>query len=296
MKTDAILFSIVLPCYNRAQFIMATIRTVLQQEYANWELIIVNDGSTDETETITKSISDARIKYVAIANGERGAARNAGIKLANGDYVCFLDSDDQLLPHHLSTAVRFIESDPTVPVFHQAFEIRRENGKLLFASALKSGELNNALIRNNVISPNGIFLRKDVISSNLFKPDRALAGTEDYELWLRIASNYPIKNNPVFTSILVDHDQRSMNEHDLDKLLNRIYLFLHVVENDSATREWLGSKYIEFRSWRFSYIALHAALAKHRKISFKHLVKSVVIFPSIVFNKRFYSIVYHLIK
>ena len=101
MDKTNLLFSIVIPAYNRAKFLPRAINSVLKQDVSNWELIIVDDGSTDETGKIAKQYNDRRIKYVYQENKGEAGARNTGIKNAKATYICFLDSDDEYLEHHL---------------------------------------------------------------------------------------------------------------------------------------------------------------------------------------------------
>ncbi len=296
MTDKPVLFSIILPCYNRASFIHTTIQSVQQQLHEHWELIVVNDGSTDETERIVQSVKDERIKYISIANSERGAARNSGIKIAIGDFICFLDSDDRLLPNHLSTAAQFIVTHPQATIFHQGYEIQDQNGKILYSSQLLPASLNKLLIRNNVISPNGIFLKNAIIKQNLYREERELAGTEDYELWLRLSCQYEILHSEPCTSVLTDHQQRSMKQNDLQKLLNRIGFFLSCVENNNVLKEWMGNNYAEFRARRYSYIALHASLSNETKTALTFYAKAFRTWPLIIFTKRFYHILFRLVK
>lgn len=99
------LFSIIVPTYNRAHFLDRTITSVINQTYADWELLIVDDGSTDNTKDVVHAyISlDNRIKYIYQDNKRVSAARNNGLRNAKGDYLCFLDSDDEYNTHHLQT-------------------------------------------------------------------------------------------------------------------------------------------------------------------------------------------------
>ncbi len=94
-------FSIVLPTYNRAAFIAKAISSVLDQSFDDFELIIIDDGSTDNTKHVVDSFADTRIRYIYQENQERSVARNNGIKQAKGNYICFLDSDDYYLNNHL---------------------------------------------------------------------------------------------------------------------------------------------------------------------------------------------------
>ena len=98
-------FSIIIPTYNRGHVLGKTIQSVINQNFNDWELIVVDDGSTDNTKNIINDFSknDSRIRYIYQDNQERSAARNNGIENSNGKYICFLDSDDEYLQHHLST-------------------------------------------------------------------------------------------------------------------------------------------------------------------------------------------------
>ena len=99
--TDAPLVSVVLPTFNRAPVLARAMNSVLAQDYRNLELIVVDDGSTDETEAVVKACRDSRVRYARQANAGPGAARNAGLRLAAGEFVAFQDSDDEWLPTKL---------------------------------------------------------------------------------------------------------------------------------------------------------------------------------------------------
>lgn len=294
MSNKPVLFSIIIPTYNRGSFIENTIRSVQRQLNQHWQLIVVNDGSTDDTELKVTAIADDRITYVLIPNSERGAARNTGISRATGDYICFLDSDDQLLPHHLAEAQDFINMHPDAKIFHMGYEIKDAKGMVLYSSKNLPPVLNNQLKHNNIISPNGIFIGADVARHNLFIENRELAGTEDYELWLRLAARYPIYHHSAITSILNDHDQRSMKEDDMHKLEKRILLFLQYIDQNPEVKKWLG-KVARFKSLRYSYIALHASLSKQKKMAFNYLLKALHTWPPLIITRRFLVILKHLI-
>lgn len=88
------LISIIMPAYNAMRYVGAAIQSILDQEWSNWELLVVNDGSVDETESEVKKFSDARIRYFVIENGGVSAARNIGLQQMRGVFFCFLDADD----------------------------------------------------------------------------------------------------------------------------------------------------------------------------------------------------------
>ena len=105
---EAPFFSIIVPTYNRAQNIKGAIESVLLQTYTSWELIIIDDGSTDHTKEVISKFTDTRINYIYQKNQERSCARNNGIKVAKGQYICFLDSDDFYLANHLQSFLTHI--------------------------------------------------------------------------------------------------------------------------------------------------------------------------------------------
>lgn len=108
---DEIFFSVIIPVYNRANYILKAVDSILQQSFTNWELIIVNDASTDKTKQILDQINHPRINIIHLEkNIERCASRNLGIENAKGRFIAFLDSDDYHLPYHLEELYHFIKS------------------------------------------------------------------------------------------------------------------------------------------------------------------------------------------
>ncbi len=106
------IFSIIIPTHNRASFLPKAIDSVLEQSISNWELIVVDDGSTDNTAEVVKEfLSDNRIKYHYQENSERGAARNKGIALSSGDFLTFMDSDEYMDNNRLEKLVAGIEKN-----------------------------------------------------------------------------------------------------------------------------------------------------------------------------------------
>ena len=292
-----ILFSVIIPTYNRAGFITKTIESVLNQTYSNFELIIVDDGGTDNTEKVIKCIKDKRIKYFKKENEERGAARNYGTNKAKGDYITFLDSDDLLYSKYLEEANRFIQKNKSINIFHQLFEVKNNKNKLIHSADYSNSNVFKSLTKKgNFMACQGMFLRKDFAKPNFFNEDRKLAGSEDYELWLRISATTNIVINPVVTSALIDHSERSVIKIDIDKLINRKELMLHYLfSNELINRNLLKYKKI-LKSGAYSYISLHIALSKQSKnIALKYLFKAIKQSPVFIFKRRFFAIIKHII-
>src|SRR5690606_8322380 len=110
-------FSVVIPLYNRRRTIAATVESVQRQSCQDFEVIIVDDGSTDDPFPVIQAIGESRLRTIRRENGGGGAARNTGIDAARGRYVAFLDSDDELLPHHLEQAYVFLNEFPNTCTF-----------------------------------------------------------------------------------------------------------------------------------------------------------------------------------
>jgi len=120
------LVSIIVPAYNAEQYIAETIRSVIDQTFQGWELLIVNDGSTDKTAEISASFGDERIHVIQQPNSGVSAARNAGLEKAAGKYVTFLDADDVLPSRSLGLRVAILEDQPDIDAVHGIVSIRDE--------------------------------------------------------------------------------------------------------------------------------------------------------------------------
>lgn len=117
MQSASPLFSVVIPAYNAGKFIRLTIESILLQTVQDFEIVVVNDGSTDETLEILQSVADPRLRVITRENGGECVARNHGLREARGKYIAFLDSDDVWLPNHLEQALGFLEKHPDIVWF-----------------------------------------------------------------------------------------------------------------------------------------------------------------------------------
>lgn len=284
-------FSIIIPTYNRAALISATVNSVLNQTFKSFEVIIVDDGSTDDTRNVLQPLLEAHsnISYFKKNNEERGAARNFGIKHAKGDYVTFLDSDDILYPMHLQEAINLIDKKKLPSVFHLAYEIVRTDGSLVKRFNDHSGSLSLRLVKlGNLISCMGVFVKREIAEENLFIEDRELSGSEDYELWLRLAGKYEFDYSNTVTSAIIHHPSRSVLEvSQKNALIKRVEKVLwHIMNNESFQK-----KYSKYNNRIFSvnhcYLSLHLGLMNYRKSALHYLMLSVKEYPAVVFSKNF---------
>ena len=184
--------SIIIPTYNRAVMLMEAINSVLNQDYENWELIIVDNFSTDETDKLIGELSDVRIRYIKTPRtGSVAASRNLGISMATGNWVAFLDSDDLWAPTKLSTVIPIMELGYEL-IFHALIIMNEKNPKVRYRAPqrirIKSPIYFNLLLNGNVISLSSVVLKKiylDTIGG--MNESKELYALEDYDAWLRIS-------------------------------------------------------------------------------------------------------------
>lgn len=182
--------TVIIPTFNRASIVGRAIRSVLAQTCQDWELIVVDDASTDGTEQAVRNFSDNRIKYIRHDRNRRlSAARNTGIRCAQGKYVAFLDDDDEWLPEKLQKELEvFRNSDPEVGLVYTTKAILDEGGRVrMVRPATRSGWVYDALLDSNFIgSPSRITVKKEILD-RLAGFDETLFNLEDYDLCLRVA-------------------------------------------------------------------------------------------------------------
>lgn len=227
-------FSVVVPTYNRAGLIVETINSVLAQTYSDFEIVVVDDGSTDDTQDVVQRhfANEAKLRYVRQLNAERGAARNNGFKQSHGLYVVFFDSDDLMHEDHLATLAEITERYPNVNFLATKYKLLRD-GKIYPSSMseLKEGWHGIALfLHGNPLACN-VCVRKDNEQLKLFVEDRRYAIVED---WMFLAEN--IAADKIYidgrtTISLVDHANRSMRGDNRE-----------IIEKHLLAREWLLAK------------------------------------------------------
>ncbi len=180
-------FSIIVPCYNQGHFLRKAVESVISQGFQNWEMWIINDGSTDQTGQIAQklSASDTRIKVITHSNRGLSAARNSGIVVANGRVLHFLDADDWLLPGCLEKLVGKF-SNPKVDIFVSGYSYYLGD-QVIHSHRFHSEEIPFVRVINaNLAPPVSFFVRKEVLES-VGDFDTSLKSCEDWDLWIRAA-------------------------------------------------------------------------------------------------------------
>lgn len=221
------LVSIIIPCYNLAQYLPETLDSVLAQTYQNWEGIIVNDGSVDDTEKIAKLYlsKDKRFKYIYQKNQGVSSARNNGIRNSLGNYILPLDADDFIAPQYLEEAVKIFNQDNDIRIIHCNYQNFGEiKSKVYPKYSIKK------LLTENMIVCTSFFKRKDFDNTKGYNEDM-MHGIEDWDFWLTLLSSggkvYKIPKFYFFYRIRSNSRQRSIDEKTYDLLKNQLYLNHH---------------------------------------------------------------------
>lgn len=185
--------SVVIPTHNRADLLPRAIKSVQEQTYKDLEIVVVSDGSTDNTKEVVEALAaeDSRIRFVEYHPGRGGnIARNTGIEEAKGEYVAFLDDDDEFFPTKLEKQVAIMESDPEIGLVYTGVKILYINEKVTYASKARNcGDLSREILLDNYIGTTStVMLRKSVIAkSGMF--DVQLKALQDFDLWIRVCQH-----------------------------------------------------------------------------------------------------------
>lgn len=194
--------SVIMPTYNGEKYIAESIRSVLAQTYLDWELIVIDDGSTDRTSEIARGFSsqDERIIYVSQQNGGQGRARNTGIRTARGEVIAFLDQDDLWLKEKLERQLEAMNEANADAIFSDGFIFQNDDAAdesttcAAWFSALR-GKFDGASMLGYLLALNRIptlsaMVRKAVLESvGLIEEDRRYQNCDDYDLWLKLAES-----------------------------------------------------------------------------------------------------------
>ncbi len=216
--------SIIVPCYKQAHYLSDALDSVLAQTYSNWECIIVNDGSPDQTDEVVKPylIKDSRFKYIKQANNGLPAARNTGIRNSCGLYILPLDGDDIIEPTYLEKAINWFENHPET--------------KLVYCRARLFGSINSSwnlddydydkFIWCNCIFCSSVYKREDYDKTNGYNTNM-VHGFEDWDFWLSLLSKNDIVHrlDDVLFSYRIKKESMStsLNQNHLDQMYIQLY-------------------------------------------------------------------------
>jgi glycosyltransferase involved in cell wall biosynthesis len=185
--------SVIIPTYNRAQFIRRAIKSVLLQSFGDYELIVIDDASSDQTQQILEHMNDKRIKIIRHEKNKGApAARNTGIMASKGEYIGFLDDDDEWLPDKLKEQLKLFETSGNEAglIYSGFYYVSGRNNRILSnITPIKKGNLYPDLLRRNILgSPTPLVKRNCFDKAGLF--DEKLPSCQDWDMWIRISKYY----------------------------------------------------------------------------------------------------------
>ena len=211
--------SIVIPTFNRAAFLKEALDSILGQTTDDWELIVVDDGSTDTTAEVVAAFREPRIRYATQTRRGVAVARNCGVAMSHASMIAFLDSDDLWLPEKLENQLRFFGQNPNAAIC-QTEEIwirrgRRVNPKTKHRK--RSGWIFKECLPLCIVSPSAVMIRRSALDA-LGGFDESFSACEDYDLWLRAALRYEIHTlSQMLTVKRGGHEDQLSRQWGLDR-------------------------------------------------------------------------------
>lgn len=278
------LVSVIMPCYNGVKFIGEAIESVINQTYKNWELIIVDDGSTDNSKkVIDHYLSDTRINYIRhIRNKGIPIARNTGINSSCGEFIALLDQDDKWLPNKLALQLdKFDMSKPeiglvfgNIVIINSKGQVINENKKLnIEINQLERKDIIKHLFVCNFIPSITVMFKKECINKIGQFDESIIWGGDDYELWLRLTNEY---NIAYLNMVLAMKRQHSNNYSNPDKTAyGEIALANKIIKKYSFLKYYYHKKIASsfYRAGRSEQIECNFFKAK------KYYLKSILSYP-----------------
>lgn len=246
-------YSVVIPLYNKQKYIEQTIRSVLNQTYKDYEVIVVDDGSTDDSFNLASQFQTNGVKVVRQCNQGVSSARNQGIGLASGEYIAFLDADDEWKCDYLASIDELVEQFGQSDLFVTAYRIVLSGEKWRYSAKL--GDHNGCIEHYwmtyanayDVVWTSATVVRKSaIVSAGMFDPDETIG--EDLDLWARIACNNPkVAYSP---RVCVDYNRCAEQNARTREKIAYPKAFLSVLRREIANpvwsdedKKWMVSKY-----------------------------------------------------
>ena len=266
-------------------FISNAIESVLRQTCSNWEIIIVDDGSTDNTKEVVESFNDNRIRYIYQDNAERSAARNNGIRNTKGDWVCFLDSDDEFTPNHLQLISEYIQKE-NLSTGLICTGLMQQNAKYNLEKSFLDLSRNNLLeISEKFLIPAQVCLHRSILQHQQFDEHYRL--WEDTHLWLRITAQFPLYQIEEYTAIQHIHVNGTVVEGMKTIRIKDVHQYVNAIADlrDNYSRLFEGkfsknqfNKYIDSKYRMYLY---QARQNKQAFVAWQIWMKSIFHKPSL---------------
>ncbi len=271
--------SVVIPTYNSITYLPKTIESVLNQTFTDFEVIIIDDGSSDNTQEWISNLEDPRIKTVVQTNQGVAVARNTGIAAASGDYIAFLDSDDLWKPTKLEKQVQCLEANPGIGLVNTWIENIDKQGNYLATVPAPEAEGNvwNQIIEENLVLCGSVPMIRRCCFESVGEFDSNLLSAEDWDMWIRIAANCSFA--------LIREPLVSYRQHLQSKSNNLEKHLLHRLRTIDKTFESvpLPLQHLKDRAYGRAYLAIawKPLLQKDYKTANAYRKQSLIYFPEL---------------
>jgi glycosyltransferase involved in cell wall biosynthesis len=281
---------VVIPTYNRAARLVKTLESVFGQEEPAAEIIVVDDGSTDETPAVMAELLEthANLQYHRHeVNKERASSRNTGMSHATADYLTFLDSDDLMYPQNLREAGDFAVETGS-EFFHNLYESVDEDGRhIRYWPTPRLNDQLRALAIGNFLGCIGVFIERSIYSEYRFDSSPLLPGSEDWEFWLRVGADHRLDRLAAVNGGIVQHPGRSMANQDIDVATRRVEYILNKIDSDPHLSSVYGPYRSLMRASRMIFLAGFANDNHDSRAAMGFLRRAVAEKPTMSLSPRF---------
>jgi glycosyltransferase involved in cell wall biosynthesis len=290
-QQDTLLVSVIIPCYNHAHFVGEAIQSVLNQDYRRYEIILVDDGSTDNTREVAAQFG-FKVRYIYQPNQGLSAARNSGLRAARGELIGFLDADDLYEPDYLSTLVAVLEANPQADAVHCACRFVDHNNQPLLQIAgriVPPDKLYPTLLKGNFMTPICMLVHRRCYQK-MDGFDTSLSSCEDWDMWLRISREFNV--------ISTDHVLARYRVYPLSMstvaermLLNRLAVLSKNIGKDCSEISFLTDDELEALSRSYLTGSVEYLQIGDNEHAYQCLHKALDIFPALVgYQDLFYEL------
>jgi len=283
--------SVIIPTYNYGKYIEKAIDSVLAQTYKDFEIIVVDDGSTDNTREIIETKYKDKVRYFYQENSGAPVARNKGIKESKGEYLVFLDADDWFMPENLEKKVAFLDNNAGYGwVYSDGYYVNKEgeiidkaSNRFSFSNRKLEGNISFELFSmGNYIAMDSVLMRKECI--NEVGPfNETLPAYHDYELWLRLSLKFKIK---ILNDCLTYQVVHSGSLSSQDCVYPRSFLMITQIHKSLFIKKIGRTKWRRLRSDRYNLLGLYFLKTGKLKMARKAFFSSIASFP---FQKSVYK-------
>ena len=287
------LFSIVIPTYNREDFILNTLESVFSQTYPHYEIVIVDNCSTDGTMKLLEPLAaEGKIRLIQHErNYERARSRNTGMDNARGDFLTFLDSDDFMYPDNLRDAAEFIEKNPEIKCFHNLYELINSKKEVIWRYAFPPlDDRIKAIVSGNFMSCIGNFIHRDIYQNYKFDTFKDLTGVEDWEFWLRVIADNEVGRIEKVNSGILHHENRTVNNSQFEVLENGYQHLFKKFREDKHLSRIYGKYSARIEANSYLYLAILSNMGACFSDARRYLKIARQKDASIVFTSRFLKI------